>query len=79
MAHSAALMSDDDSDEFILADTGEDSDGTIDLELGPSDYWKCIKCNNKQNNPLYRFCERCYQVSLHLKVSFEPKQPSIKK
>lgn len=56
-------LSDDDSDEFILADTEDDTDGSFDLELGQADYWKCVKCNNKQNNPLYRYCEKCYQVS----------------
>lgn len=56
-------LSDENSDDFILADTEDDTDGSIDLELGQADYWKCIKCNNKQNNPLYRFCEKCYQVS----------------
>lgn len=56
-------MSDAESDDFILADTEDDTDGSCDLELGQADYWKCIKCNNKQNNPLYRFCEKCYQVS----------------
>jgi hypothetical protein len=56
-------ISDVDSDDFILADTEDDTDGSIDLELGQADYWKCVKCNNKQNNPLYRYCEKCYQVS----------------
>lgn len=50
------------TDDFILADTEDDTDGSVDLELGQADYWKCVKCNNKQNNPLYRYCEKCYQV-----------------
>ena len=33
-----------------------------DPELKPADYWKCVKCKNSQNNPLYRYCEKCYQV-----------------
>lgn len=57
------LSEEDDDDEFIFADTEEDSDGSIDLELGQADYWKCVKCNNRQNNPMYRYCEKCYQVS----------------
>lgn len=56
------------SDDFILADTEDDTDGSIDLELGQADYWKCVKCNNKQNNPLYRYCEKCYQVSKEIVV-----------
>lgn len=49
-------------DEYIQADT-EDSD-VNDPELGRADYWECVKCKNKQNNPLYRYCERCYQVGV---------------
>lgn len=56
-------FSEDNDSDFILADTEEDSDGSIDLELSHADYWKCVKCNNLQNNPMYRYCERCYQVS----------------
>lgn len=52
----------DDDDEYILAETGEDSDGSIDPELGPADYWHCLKCKNPSNNPMYSFCERCFQV-----------------
>lgn len=61
------LLEEDDDDEFIFADTEDDSDGSVDLELGQADYWKCVKCNNKQNNPLYRYCEKCYQVCLQKK------------
>lgn len=55
-----SLLSDD--DEFILADTEEDSDGSIDLELTHADYWQCVKCNSEKNNPMYRYCERCFRV-----------------
>lgn len=51
-------------DEYIHADTEDsmvDSD-SADPELGRADYWQCVKCKNAQNNPLYRYCERCYQV-----------------
>lgn len=49
--------------DFLLADTEESDDESIDAELGYADYWECVKCKNKQNNPMYRFCEKCYQVS----------------
>ena len=42
----------------------EDNSGDeLDPELRPADYWTCVKCKNRQNNPLYRYCEKCYQVS----------------
>lgn len=45
----------------ILADT-EESDAPTDPELRRADYWTCVKCKNRQNNPMYRYCEKCYQV-----------------
>ena len=68
-------ISDDDDDEFILADTEEDSDGSIDPEIGQADYWHCVKCKHRKNNPLYRYCEKCYQVSVKsTKIDIERKQ-----
>lgn len=50
--------------EILAADADtEESDAPTDPELGRSDYWTCIKCKNQKNNPMYRFCEKCYQVS----------------
>ncbi|XP_031628183.1 E3 ubiquitin-protein ligase Mdm2-like [Contarinia nasturtii] len=53
-----------DSDIEILAQDAdtEESDAPTDPELGRADYWECIKCKNKKNNPMYRFCEKCYQI-----------------
>lgn len=64
----ASSSSSSDSDDFEIfaqdADT-EESDGPTDPELGRSDYWTCIKCKNQKNNPMYRYCEKCYQVKKH--------------
>lgn len=60
----------DTEDEYILADTSSDSDGSIDPELGPADYWCCLRCKNPSNNPLYSFCEKCFQVSIVQKFNF---------
>lgn len=52
-----------DMSDWLLADFEEsDQESISDPELGPADYWKCVKCKNDQNNPMYRYCERCYQV-----------------
>lgn len=71
---SSSSSSSSDSDFEILAQDAdtEESDGPADPELGRADYWTCIKCKNQKNNPMYRFCEKCYQVkkktitSIHL-------------
>lgn len=57
--------SSDMNDLCFLADT-EESDGPTDVELGRADYWTCVKCKNRQNNPMYRYCEKCYQVTIEL-------------
>lgn len=44
------------------ADTEESDDSDMDPELGPADYWTCIKCGAQNNTPLYRYCEKCFQV-----------------
>lgn len=46
----------------VLADTEESDGPEIDPELGLADYWMCFKCRNRQNNPMYPFCERCFTV-----------------
>ncbi|XP_055635121.1 E3 ubiquitin-protein ligase Mdm2-like isoform X3 [Toxorhynchites rutilus septentrionalis] len=63
------------SEFALLADTEESDDQTWDSDFTPADYWKCVKCNNKQNNPMYRYCERCYQV----RKSLFPPRPKQKK
>lgn len=66
VAKALFASSSSDSDDFEIfaqdADT-EESDAPTDPELGRSDYWECIKCKNTKNNPMYRFCEKCYQVN----------------
>lgn len=68
-AFAQAVADNSSATEFaILADTEEsDSQSSYDSDFAPADYWKCVKCNNKQNNPMYRYCERCYQVCGEIK------------
>lgn len=48
------------------APDGEDSySSTTDSEdVGKTDFWTCAQCKSKNNNPRYRLCEKCFQVSL---------------
>lgn len=50
--------------DFGFADDSEDSRSTVDSEIGRADYWTCVQCTNKNNNPLFRYCEKCYQVKM---------------
>ncbi|XP_044006704.1 E3 ubiquitin-protein ligase Mdm2-like isoform X2 [Aphidius gifuensis] len=44
------------------ADNSDDSRTSYDSEISHTDYWKCIQCNATQNNPLFRYCEKCYKL-----------------
>lgn len=59
----ASSSESDDCEIFAQDADTEESDAPTDPELGRSDYWTCIKCKNQKNNPMYRFCEKCYQVN----------------
>lgn len=60
-----------------FADTEEsDTDNCIDYELNPADYWYCVKCKNRQNNPMFRYCEKCYQIR---KTHFPPRPTKSRK
>lgn len=54
-----------DVNDFFLADT-EESDGPEDVEMARADFRCCVKCKDKQTNRMYRYCERCYKVSILL-------------
>lgn len=64
VAKAIFASSSSDSEEIIAQDADtEESDAPTDPELGRADYWTCIKCKNQKNNPMYRYCEKCYQVN----------------
>lgn len=58
----SSISSFSESEWDIYADIEDSAEPDGDPELGRADYWECVKCKNKQNNPMYRFCEKCYQV-----------------
>lgn len=49
------------NDDFSSAGS-EDSVASTDSEISRKDYWKCIQCKNSNNNPMFRYCEKCYKV-----------------
>ncbi|XP_012275863.1 E3 ubiquitin-protein ligase Mdm2 [Orussus abietinus] len=58
-----------------LADDSNDSRSSVDSEIGKADYWTCIQCNARNNNPLFRYCEKCYQI----RKNFFPPRPKWKR
>ncbi|PSN34368.1 hypothetical protein C0J52_07824 [Blattella germanica] len=64
-------------DLSTLADNSENSDSNqkFDPEVPRSDYWTCIQCNNKNNNPVFRYCEKCYKRRLCIQCNHFKKLP----
>lgn len=45
------------------ATDGETSDSTSeDIDFGRTQFGTCVQCNSQNQNPHYRYCEKCYQV-----------------
>ncbi|XP_015112607.1 E3 ubiquitin-protein ligase Mdm2 isoform X2 [Diachasma alloeum] len=57
------------------ADNSDDSRSSIDSEIGRADYWTCLQCSTKKNNPLFPYCEKCFQI----RKNFYPPRPKWKR
>lgn len=46
---------------------GEESDNSsvsvFDAEPNHTGFGTCIQCKSKNNNPMFRYCQKCFQVS----------------
>ncbi|XP_050678841.1 E3 ubiquitin-protein ligase Mdm2-like [Leptidea sinapis] len=63
-----------DDGELQFADSEQtDSEGS-DSEMDLYDYWLCAQCRAENNNPLYRYCEKCFKV----RKNFFPPRPKRK-
>lgn len=53
-----------DDGDLVFADSEqtEDDGSDIDSEMDWYDFWKCAQCQADNNNPLYRYCEKCFKV-----------------
>lgn len=65
------------SDDIQFADSECTDSYTYesDSEFDLCDYWHCAQCGAENNNPLYRYCEKCFQI----RKSFFPPRPKRKK
>lgn len=54
------------------ATDAEDSDSSLDeTSLGRTDFGTCLQCKSKNDNPLFRYCERCFQVRYCFEVTLD--------
>lgn len=52
-----------------------DNSSTEDYSFTRTDFWTCIKCKSMKKDPLYRFCEKCFQD----RKTFFPPRPKPKR
>ncbi|XP_069695305.1 E3 ubiquitin-protein ligase Mdm2-like isoform X2 [Periplaneta americana] len=64
-------------EEPSLLDNSSDSSDVplLDPEVPRADYWTCVQCKNKNNNPLFRYCEKCYKRLLCVQCKRSKKFP----
>lgn len=51
-----------DDGDLQFADSEQTESEAMDSEVDLCDYWSCAQCLAKNNNPLYRYCEKCFKV-----------------
>lgn len=64
-----------DDGELQFADSERTDSHESDSELDLYDYWNCAQCRATNNNPLYRYCYKCFQV----RKNFFPPRPRRKR
>ncbi|KAJ0183066.1 hypothetical protein K1T71_001042 [Dendrolimus kikuchii] len=64
-----------DDGELQLADSEQTDSYESDSEIDLHDYWYCAQCRAKNNNPLYRYCQKCFKV----RKNFFPPRPKRKR
>jgi hypothetical protein len=66
--YAAGMMVLCDDELSMCADSSGNTDSqlAIDPEVPRTDYWTCVQCKNRNNNPLFRYCEKCYKVKYAL-------------
>lgn len=60
LAAAAAVLCDTSLEAWVT--DGEDSDSSSDeTSFGRTDFSTCVQCRGENDNPLYRYCEKCFQ------------------
>lgn len=56
------VLCEDERSQFADTSGSSDSSLNVDPEVPRADYWACVQCKNMKNNPLFRYCEKCFEV-----------------
>lgn len=63
LAAAAAVICDSSLEAWVT--DVEDSDSSTDeTSFGRTDFSTCVQCKGENHNPLYRYCEKCFQVDI---------------
>lgn len=62
LAAAAAVICDSSLEKWITDCEESDNSSLDDSAISRSDFSTCAQCKSINVNPLYRYCEKCYQV-----------------
>lgn len=72
-AAAAAVVCFDSNKDVFITDAEESDNSQCDDNTSSAllDFWTCIQCKRQNNNPQYRFCDKCYQVVISVKCAVD--------
>ncbi|XP_068633858.1 E3 ubiquitin-protein ligase Mdm2-like [Battus philenor] len=60
--------------DLVFADSEQTESNGSDSEIDLHDYWHCAQCHARNDNPCYRYCQKCFKV----RKNFFPPRPKRK-
>ncbi|KYB29262.1 E3 ubiquitin-protein ligase Mdm2 [Tribolium castaneum] len=73
--YAAAVVGDSSLETFITDAEDSDNSRQDDSSSGLTDFWVCIQCKSQNDNPQFRFCDKCFQD----RKAFFPPRPRRRK
>ncbi|XP_044257947.1 E3 ubiquitin-protein ligase Mdm2-like [Tribolium madens] len=73
--YAAAVVGDSSLETFITDAEDSDNSRQGDSSSGLTDFWICIQCKSQNDNPQFRFCDKCFQD----RKAFFPPRPRRRK
>jgi E3 ubiquitin-protein ligase Mdm2 len=75
LMYAAAVVGDSSLETFITDAEDSDNSRQGDSSIGLTDFWTCIQCKSQNDNPQFRYCDKCFQD----RKAFFPPRPRRRK
>jgi hypothetical protein len=71
LMYAAAVVGDSSLETFITDAEDSDNSRQGDSSIGLTDFWTCIQCKSQNDNPQFRYCDKCFQVVIICKCTVD--------